>query len=455
MPDGIAKWALSQMSQKARDEMYRARREAERKAERKEEKAKNLASECLEESYKIDASKITLEDLENIPKYYETHYNKKEIVDMKDTSNVPIIWALGRYLLQEDRDFTQKNEIDILQRYLEIINPKCDQYDQLFPMYDESYETCVRYYEDFLCKLHINDKLLSEIMKKHPCPHRRVFNCRPQAFTKQQAQQFVSDYFKDGIYYIGEDFRQIKDSYIKNFGNDFDTIAVTTKDGTCTVRDLIHKMVQNESHDYPDFRHAPEYLIECIPDLALNHSYEGLKSHYVTEENKDGLGKILEKMQVKELENLQNKTDKFFEQEGNLKYILLRRNELKWKQPEIAENPNLTMIIYSDYIRAKYGKEYELLLNLKRIKESPEKRLTLYVPEELVGWVIGKGGSNIKKIEEITGKKFQVLAGDFRIAQKAQDAKDRIASRQQPDTKQGNNSSGPVVPKGPNVNDGR
>ena len=113
------------------------------------------------------------------------------------------------------------------------------------------------------------------------------------------------------------------------------------------------------------------------------------------------------------------------------------------------------MIIYSDYIRAKYGKEYELLLNLKRIKESPEKRLTLYVPEELVGWVIGKGGSNIKKIEEITGKKFQVLAGDFRIAQKAQDAKDRIASRQQPGTKHENNSSGPVGPKGPNVNDGR
>ena len=57
-----------------------------------------------------------------------------------------------------------------------------------------------------------------------------------------------------------------------------------------------------------------------------------------------------------------------------------------------------------------------------------------------------------------TGKKFQVLAGDFRMAQKTQDAKDRIASHQikaQTDHPQGNNLPNFSGSKDPNGNDGR
>lgn len=51
----------------------------------------------------------------------------------------------------------------------------------------------------------------------------------------------------------------------------------------------------------------------------------------------------------------------------------------------------------------------ELLINKERIKEDKRKFIILPVPKEMIGKIIGKGGSNIKALQQKFGKRFNVV----------------------------------------------
>ncbi len=51
----------------------------------------------------------------------------------------------------------------------------------------------------------------------------------------------------------------------------------------------------------------------------------------------------------------------------------------------------------------------ELLINKERIKEDKRKFIVLEVPKDMMGLIIGKGGSNIKALQQKFGKRFNVV----------------------------------------------
>lgn len=50
-----------------------------------------------------------------------------------------------------------------------------------------------------------------------------------------------------------------------------------------------------------------------------------------------------------------------------------------------------------------------LMINVERIKKDKRNFIVFEVPQDMIGMVVGKGGKNIKKLEETYGKKFKVV----------------------------------------------
>ncbi|MBO6288733.1 MAG: KH domain-containing protein [Alphaproteobacteria bacterium] len=427
------------------------RREAESEREAFHQRTERL-DRLTEEGKFIDCSRISLAELENIKG------------DFKDDSELRLLWALGRYFMDEVQDFTKEGKMDILKKYLDIVNPSEHPYasSNLFPGYKtNSYSYDLEYcrYNDFLSNLNLKDNELKQIFERHPCANADLFIQYPTAYTKESAQQVVRLKMYNGWGQpLDEKFPEIKQTYLKHFGDDFDKIRFV--DGKKVERSVPEGILQllNTPFNLSYAQNIPEYIEKFLPQLMEIHSGETLIKYLVNETNKDTLGKILENKHQQDLEKVQQNIDTFFEQQGNRQYVLLDLSPFGIRRDyrDIYEKEG--DYVYIMYIEDR-KQDRSLLFNLKRIKESPEKRLTLYVPADIIGRVIGKSGSNIKKIEEVTGKKFQILAGDFRIAQKVQDAKDRITSHQEKaqtnPSQQGSNSPKFLGSKGPKGNDGR
>ena len=451
MADGYYKFYLANRTGKQAEEAREFAAEQERLAEERENRVSNTEKK-LAQSVTVDVSKIAVEEL-------------------SDKTEEIVLWAIGRYLMQEVSDFTKEGKMELLKKYLDIANPSRNEGaygNRAFPMIvKDGYDYCLPY-GDFLMQLNIKDEELKQFLDIHPCDDPRVFIKHPSAYSKDNAKSVVRCTVRP-IPEFNQTFADVKEVYIDNFGSDFDEIPTyTDKQGNqrCvldSVQDAFKKLYNLKSAA----TYAPEYIEKFLPDLMEQYSYQTLKECIVNEQTESTLGRILDDKHKQKLDTLQLDVDTFFAKQGNINYIVFdlpvdRHRDIDWCQAKKTHPDFLKLyfckeLIYINDIGNKSETQF-LLLNLKRIKESPEKRLTLYVPAELIGRVIGKGGSNIKKLEEATGKKFQVLAGDFRIAQKTQNAKDRIAGHQaktQTDHPQGNNSPKFSGPKGPNGNDGR
>ena len=62
-----------------------------------------------------------------------------------------------------------------------------------------------------------------------------------------------------------------------------------------------------------------------------------------------------------------------------------------------------------------------LMINVERMKADKRKFIVFEVPQDMIGMVIGKGGKNLKKIEEMFGKRFKVVQSrEEKEAQKRQ-----------------------------------
>lgn len=77
--------------------------------------------------------------------------------------------------------------------------------------------------------------------------------------------------------------------------------------------------------------------------------------------------------------------------------------------------------------RRNYDHTYlELLIHKERIKEDKRKFIVLEVPKEMIGKIIGKGGSNIKALQQKFGKRFNVVQDPKEIeAEKKRAAEER------------------------------
>lgn len=256
---------------------------------------------------------------------------------------------------------------------------------------------------------------------------------------------------------------------------------ISSKESVSMLGSVINLYTQKYGKDIlPELQQALQNKITTSYTHWSGNSWK-MKFEEIWFKTMPELAKVLKEKATQELnkreQEFQTAIDDFFEKHGGKLYVVIPKTSKKWsmfiEDSLIASYPELSYSFRDNYfervrntgkcgINITYIKNREsdsfLLLNLKRIKESPERRLTLYVPAEMIGQVIGKGGENIKEIEKATGKEFKVLAGDFRTAQRIQDAKDRIAPHHintQANSQQDNHSPKFSGPKGPNGRDDR
>lgn len=82
---------------------------------------------------------------------------------------------------------------------------------------------------------------------------------------------------------------------------------------------------------------------------------------------------------------------------------------------------------------SRYGYDHiyqELIINKERIKEDKRGFIVLEVPKDMIGLVIGKGGCNIKALQQKFGKNFKVVQDPREIeAEKKQAEEERLRQR--------------------------
>ena len=354
----------------------------------------------------VDASKIALEDLNG------------------DTNDI-ILSALGRYFINNVKDFTKEGKMELLQKYIDIAEPEKNDFSKAFPMSvsDSGQEIHISY-TYFLLQLPIKDEELKQILDKHPCISSCLFFKHPKAYNDEAISKVIENEMKHPM---RKNIIELEHIYTEYFGEGFDEIIINTEDGKSSVGEAVCKYMNRSIKvcSIGELQEIPQkYIIKNLPQLLDRFSYESLKSQLVTEENKETLGKLLAQTYKDSLSEKQNIVDCFFEEQGNPNYAVMSLpttlggtidlRAIERRSPNLYKVLEPERLIYStNNIGSKKYPKF-LLINLKRIKEIPHKQLTLYVPAEMIGKVIGKGGSNIKKIEELTGKSFFVKAGDFR-----------------------------------------
>lgn len=399
--DGYSNFAFSTLSPEAKDRI----RQMDQIRKAREEYALRKHEEIVAESKKIDASKITVDDL--IALEDNPNYEEKQAV----------IWAVGRYFQHDVKDFTKEGKMDLFKKFVEIClsAPK----DKQIFFNPEQYA-----YPHFLLTIeNIKDSELAQVLETYPSSRYELFLKRPYAFSKELAQQVVQEYINyTWICPVSSEFSDVKKTYLQHFGDDFDQIhrEIDGKN-VCMIDAIKHKILDSPYLTLERIKkYSPEYILQLMPFLASNVKYETIVSALVSSEDKEHMLPLIQKECAKQLKKEQQMVDDFFKEHGNLSYVFLEMDtyainfEVNYSTKrypglyELSQNPNYDSLVHVEYITNKPSKMF-LLLNIKRIKEDKNKQVVIYTPDNLVGRLIGKGGENIKCLSETMGKRFKVI----------------------------------------------
>lgn len=411
--DGYQKFAVSRMSPEDRQRYYENnRREYEQELE-----ATKRRQAIIAKSEEIDVSKITIDDLAAIDK--DTNLDNKQAV----------LWAVGRYLQHDVKDFTEEGKIDLLKKFIEVCHPDGER-----PNLDFTPNISM-YYAFLLSIENIKDAEVAQLLKIRPSFEYSLFIKYPGAYSKEDAQKVVCQLINECYEHsVDQKFPEVKEAYLRHFGDDFDQIHSNIDEKSVCMIDAIKHTIINRptSLDFilVDIREGcPEYIQQLLPFLATRVGYKEIVTCLVSDKNKEFLLPQIQKACAGQIKKEQQMIDEFFKKHGNLNYVFLeldtyadltveyssRKNKEKYPDLyELSKNPNFSSLVRAEYITNKPSKTF-LLLNKERIKSAKDRPVVIYAPDNLVGRIIGKGGENIKEIsQKLGGVRLKVVKASER-----------------------------------------